>query len=83
MSLTLARHFVIPWVHRLGTARFRRFLVDHGPSKTLKTIISSIYVMSDTAEDIYRSKERALYEGDDAIRGQIGEGKDIISIIRT
>ena len=81
MSLTLTRHFVIPWIHRLGTARFRYFLVKYGSS--LKTIISSIYVMSDTAKDIYRSKEKVLHDGDGFIQGRVGVGKDIVSITRT
>jgi len=83
MSLSLARHFVIPWVHRIGTPGFRRFLTTHGPSKAVKNLVDIIYVMSDTAQNIYRSKEKALREGDDAIKSQIGEGKDIISVMCT
>jgi hypothetical protein len=33
------------------------------------------------AEKIYENKKKALAEGDEAVKNQIGRGKDIVSIL--
>ena len=35
-----------------------------------------------TAEEVLQSKRAALVAGDEAVSAQIGEGKDIISVLR-
>ena len=59
----------------------RRFLAERIPLKGLKNLISIADVMDNTSREIYRSKKNALQEGSDAIQRQVGEGKDIMSVL--
>ena len=44
----------------------------------MKTIVDTIHQRS---VDIYQQKKRALEQGDEKVTRQIGEGKDIMSIL--
>jgi len=66
---------------RLGTSKFRRFIVDLIPWKTLHQVRDVMDVIHHTAVEIINSKKRALEQGDETVARQIGEGKDIISIL--
>jgi len=67
---------------RFGTPKFRRFIVDLIPWKTLHQAREVVDIMHQTSVEIINSKKRALQEGDETVAKQIGQGKDIISILR-
>jgi len=73
---------VIPYVTSIGSAKFRRWIVDHWPSKAVKHFRDIVDTMHETSVEIYESKLEAIKKGDDALAAQIGRGKDIISILR-
>ena len=75
--------YLTPLVTRLGTPKFRRFIMDLLPWKTLHQLRDITDVMHDTSVEIVKSKKRALEDGEEAVAGQIGEGKDILSILST
>ncbi|KAF8968134.1 cytochrome P450 [Flammula alnicola] len=77
----LAQHMLIPTVARLGSRRFRRFLVDSVPSEILHKMRDIVDVLHNTSVEIFESKKKALEAGDEALSAQIGRGKDIISIL--
>jgi len=66
---------------RLGTQRFRRFLVDKAPWKMVKDMKAIIDILHNTSVEIFESKKHALQEGNEGLADQIGRGKDIISIL--
>ena len=66
---------------RLGTPKFRRFILDLIPWKTLHDLRDISDVMHNTAVEIINSKKQALEDGDEALARQIGQGKDILSIL--
>ena len=66
---------------RFGTSKFRRFIVDHIPWKTLHQVRDIMDVIHHTSVEIINSKKRVLEKGDETIAKQIGQGKDIISIL--
>ena len=66
---------------RLGTSKFRRFIVDLIPWKTVHQLRDIADVIHNTSVEIINSKKRALEEGDEAVARQIGQGKDILSIL--
>jgi len=68
---------------RFGTPKFRRFIVDLIPWKTLHQVRDIVDIMHHTSVEIINSKKRALEQGDEAVARQIGQGKDIISILST
>jgi len=81
-SVSVAGEF-LPWILKLGTPAMRRFLVERVPSKGVQNVVYTADVMDQTSQEIYRSKKQALQDGDEAVHRQIGEGKDIMSVLRT
>jgi hypothetical protein len=66
---------------RIGTPKFRRFILNLIPWKALHQIRDISGIIHNTAVDIINSKKRALEDGDEAVARQIGQGKDILSVL--
>jgi hypothetical protein len=66
---------------RIGTPKFRRFILNLIPWKTLHELRDIADVIHSTAVEIINSKKRALKDGDKAAERQIGQGKDILSLL--
>ncbi|KAF4613945.1 hypothetical protein D9613_007572 [Agrocybe pediades] len=78
---TVVLQTLLPYLTRIGTKRFRRWIVDHIPSEDIKRLRDIIDVLHETSVEIYQSKLAAIKQGDEALAAQIGRGKDIISIL--
>lgn len=61
----------------------RRKMVEYSPSKTLRKLAKLLDTISDMSKYILETKKEALAAGDTVLLEQIGEGKDIISILCT
>lgn len=70
-----------PYALKLGSAPFRRRLLDLLPSKKVQFVKGLTDVMDAHSKDIISRKRLALSKGDEAVLQQVGEGKDIISIL--
>ncbi|KAH8119691.1 cytochrome P450 [Phellopilus nigrolimitatus] len=79
-KLFLHRQF-LPYVANIGTASFRRKILEWVPSEKLQTMRKVVDVMEETSEEIYRKKKLAFEKGDEAVVNQVGKGKDIMSIL--
>jgi len=79
-SLTF-QTILIPIVSKIGTAQFRRAIVDLVPLEDVKRIRDIVDVLHSTSVEIFETKKKALREGDRALAAQIGRGKDIMSIL--
>ncbi|KAJ4474910.1 cytochrome P450 [Lentinula aciculospora] len=75
------RFNVLPYISWIGTAGFRRFVINILPWKDLHHLHDMTDYMQCIAEGIYKSKKRAFEIGDEAVAQQIGRGKDLISIL--
>ena len=73
----------MPYVHRLGPPAFRRKLIDILPIPGLKRARDISDEIQFHSQHIYETKKRAMREGDAVVMQQIGEGKDIMSKLRT
>ena len=73
--------YLIPLV-KLGTPKFRRFILDLIPWETLHQLRDISDVVHNTAVGIINSKKRALEDGDEAVARQIGQGFRVRSIGR-
>ena len=82
VKIAFVRRIVLetPFI-RLGTSKFRRFIVDLIPWKTVHQLRDIADIIHNTSVEIINSKKRALEEGDEAVARQIGQGKDILSIL--
>ncbi|KAJ3804415.1 cytochrome P450 [Lentinula aff. lateritia] len=72
---------VLPYVSWIGTAGFRRRMVNMLPWKDLHHMRDMVDYMHSVAEQIYKIKLRAFEAGDEAVASQIGRGNDLISIL--
>ncbi|KAI0789219.1 cytochrome P450 [Abortiporus biennis] len=73
--------FTFNYFTRLGSASFRRRLVELMPHPLIQKIKDIIDTMHFHAVDILNSKKQALKSGDEAVSDQLSQGKDIISVL--
>ncbi|KAJ3901204.1 cytochrome P450 [Lentinula edodes] len=81
MRVQFWRMNVLQYVSRIGSASFRRFVVNLLPWEDLHHIRDMVDYMHRTAEEIYESKKRAFEMGDEVVSQQIGRGNDLISVL--
>ena len=73
---------LLPIMEYLGPAWFRRWLVNlipHEGAQKMKHIVDTMY---DRSKEIYEEKKALIESGDDAVLHQVGEGRDVMSILR-
>lgn len=63
--------------------KLKRFLVASTPSPAVRDLKRFVDTMDERSHAIYYDKRRALLTGDEALKQQIGEGKDIMSVLCT
>ncbi|KAH7928041.1 cytochrome P450 [Leucogyrophana mollusca] len=72
---------LLPWAVKIGTLGFRRFIIKNTPWKALKEVDDIVDTMDKMTTQVFRSKKEALENGDDTVTEQVGQGKDIMSIL--
>ncbi|KAI0657156.1 cytochrome P450 [Cubamyces menziesii] len=80
-QIPAAFHQLLPWLVRVGPPSFRRKLVEMAPFgvvQRLRQIIDTIHARS---IGIIDEKKAALEQGDEALKEQVGEGKDLMSVL--
>ncbi|KNZ72731.1 Cytochrome P450 3A9 [Termitomyces sp. J132] len=80
-KMSLEIQVLLPILVKIGSPKFRRWCVDHFPSKRLRAIRDIIDIWDRTTTEIFEEKKKALKEGDEALAKQIGQAKDIMSIL--
>ncbi len=81
MIRTMTVRLALPFLFKMGSPAFRRRLVEMVPFSAVERSVEISDVMHARSVLIYNEKKKALEKGDDALRQQIGEGKDIMSIL--
>ncbi|KAL9709435.1 hypothetical protein Ac2012v2_007170 [Leucoagaricus gongylophorus] len=79
VPIAFALAYILPWASNIGSKRFRRWVVNITPWPALHRVRDIIDVMHRTSTRIYKEKKSAFMKGD--LQQQLGEGKDIISIL--
>lgn len=78
-----ALRFLTPYLKYLGSPSFRRFLMKTLPLPELQKLSAIVDWVDRESRQVYELKKQALLSGDEALLEQVGEGKDIMSILRT
>lgn len=73
---------ITPYISYLGPARFRRFLLDLVPLRNVQNIKYIIDTLHERSKEIYHAKKAAVEKGDTDLLNAVGEGKDIMSVLR-
>ncbi|KAG6830653.1 hypothetical protein H0H92_015550 [Tricholoma furcatifolium] len=77
----ILREYLLPTLVKIGPPQFRRWVVDHLPSKNLRVLRDIVDTWDRTTTEIFHNKKRALEEGDEALAKQVGQAKDLMSIL--
>ncbi|KAI0930907.1 hypothetical protein AcV7_004962 [Taiwanofungus camphoratus] len=72
---------LLPYVSWIGSPSFQRRVIDMFPHKGVQKLKSIIDIMDQKSVSIFEAKKLALQQGDEAVLRQVGEGKDIMSIL--
>ena len=81
-GIAIFRILAAPFVN-LGPTWFRRAIVEMIPFKQVQRLKNVVDVMHKRSVEIVTEKKAALQRGDEALAQQVGEGKDVMSILRT
>ena len=73
---------ILPIMEYFGPAWFRRWLVNLFPQKSVQKMKHIVDTMYDRSKEIYETKRALIESGDDAMLHQVGEGRDVMSILR-
>ncbi|KAI0641561.1 cytochrome P450 [Trametes meyenii] len=73
--------WTLPYIVRVGTPAFRRRLVGWIPFQRLHKLQRVVDTMHRRATEIYLGKKARLEKGDQALLHQVGEGRDLMSIL--
>lgn len=65
----------------LGTPALRHWVGQNFPLPDLNHLVYLTDVIYETSKMIFNEKKAALEKGDDAVVLQIGEGRDIMSVL--
>ncbi|THH32676.1 hypothetical protein EUX98_g1523 [Antrodiella citrinella] len=71
----------LPLVSWIGTAAFQRRVLEMLPLPSLQRTIQIIDTMENKSKEILAQKRALLSQGDMALEQQVGEGKDIMSVL--
>lgn len=70
-----------PWIVKIGSPALRRNIAKFLPDKNMQELRRIIETLAGHAREVYNTKKAALEKGDEAVMHQVGEGKDILSIL--
>lgn len=82
MHKTAVPRTLMPYVANIGSAAFRRRMLELIPNPSIKRMVEITDIFHARSMLIFNEKKEALARGDDALKHQIGEGRDIMSILR-
>ena len=74
---------LVPYLPDVGSDAARRKIMGMIPQAGLQELSRIVSILNRRSVEIYEDKKRALKQGDEAVLRQIGEGKDIMSILST
>jgi hypothetical protein len=72
----------LPVVAKLGTAPFRRSVVELIPSKTVQAVKDLIDVIDYYGHKILQARKAAIALGEEVLSESVGNGKDIMTLLR-
>lgn len=70
------------YFEKLGSPMLRRRIAEKIPSKDFQQLKSMVDIMYEQSCAIFQEKKQTIEKGDEAVSQQLGEQKDIMSILR-
>ena len=79
-AITAVRQ-IFPFIVKYTSAKFRKLVMNILPWKKLHVLRDISYMLHEMATEVLESKRSALAKGDVAVAEQVGQGKDLMSIL--
>ena len=67
---------------KIGSPAFRRKILELVPSQIVQEYIGTVDRLDNYSRSIYEESKKALEKGDEGLLERVGQGKDILSILR-
>lgn len=83
MHSVVRLHQMLPYVSELGPAWFRRRMLEIVPSRQLQKLKRIVDTIAQRSSEIFHARRSALQQSDESLFQQVGQGKDIMSILST
>ncbi|EPQ52971.1 cytochrome P450 [Gloeophyllum trabeum ATCC 11539] len=80
-SLQIERQMLLPAILSITSPSIRRQLVDMTPSRRLHKLRDIVDCMYKTNKQVLEEKKQALREGEEKVSKQVGQGRDIVSVL--
>ncbi|KAG6844218.1 hypothetical protein H0H87_008764 [Tephrocybe sp. NHM501043] len=77
----IEQEYILPIIVKFTTPQFRRWALDRLPIKRYHRIRDIVDTWDRTTTEIFEGKKKALREGDEALAKQVGQAKDLMSIL--
>jgi hypothetical protein len=71
----------LPLLKKIGSRRFRRFVIDLLPSKRVRKVKNIVDLIDHTSKEILERKKASLSQDNEVISEQIHESRDIMSLL--
>ncbi|KAI8995433.1 cytochrome P450 [Trametes punicea] len=81
LAKSIVLRLLLPTAMKFGSATFRRRVVDMIPVHTVQRLKDISDIMHARSVLIFNEKKAQLARGDEALKHQVGEGRDIMSIL--
>jgi len=72
---------LLPVVAKIGSAPFRRRVVELIPSKTVQTVKDLIDIMDYYGHEVLQKRKDAIASGQEILSEKVGRGKDIMTLL--
>ena len=81
MTRTGLPGMLVRYAKWFGPPAFRRRILEKVPSRNVQRLMEIADVLHSRSVLIFNEKKAALQQGDEALKHQIGEGHDIMSVL--
>ncbi|KAL7285768.1 hypothetical protein ACG7TL_000877 [Trametes sanguinea] len=81
MVRSVVPRLLLPFATKIGSPQFRRRVLDMIPAEQVQRMKDISDILHARSVLIFNEKKAALERGDESIKHQIGEGRDIMSIL--
>lgn len=71
----------MPFLVKIGSAKFRRFLCQISPHPNIRELEKIFFYLWDNDTETFYKKKKALAAGADAVNAMAGQGNDIVSVL--
>lgn len=71
----------LPTLFSLGSPEFRRWIVEHLPFSFVQKPCKIIDIMDRETQMILKTRKRALEQGDEEVKKQVSDGKDVLGTL--